>query len=97
MKKGKRILTITMGISTFALFMVMFMQFKIINQTNITSIEAMNQEELKTELATWKQMYKEAEEQYKEKVNKLNEYKQKEQSDAETESLVKEELEQAQM
>ena len=97
MKKGKIIMTITIGIATFALFMVMFMQFKIINQTDITSIEAMTQEELKTELANWKDKYKEADEQYKEKLDKLEEYKQKEESNAETEKLVEEELEQVNM
>lgn len=90
-------MTVTIGIATFALFMVMFMQFKIINQTDIASIEAMTQEELKTELATWKDMYKEAEEQYKEKQKKLDEYKEKEESDAEQEKLVKDELEQVEM
>lgn len=85
---------ITIAIATFALFMVMFMQFKIINETDVTSIEAMTEEELKTELATWKNKYQEAEEQYKEKETKLNEYKDKEESTAETTELVTNELEQ---
>ena len=37
-KKGKITMGITMGIACFCLALVMFMQFKIVNQTDITSI-----------------------------------------------------------
>ena len=77
--------------------MVMFMQFKIVNQTDITSIETMREEELRTELANWKKMYKEAQEQYDEKSTKLAEYKEKEQSEEESSKLVEKELEQTNM
>lgn len=95
MKKGKRTVIITIAIACFALTTIMFMQFKIVNQTDITSIETMREEELRTELANWKEKYKEAEEQYQEKYNKLEEYKQKEQSDAQASELVQKELEQS--
>ena len=64
-KKGKTTLTITIGFACFVLVAVMSMQFKIVKQTDITSIETMREEELRSELANWKKMYKEAEEQYK--------------------------------
>ena len=95
MKKGKRTVIITIAIACFALTTVMFMQFKIVNQTDITSIETMREEELRTELANWKEKYKEAEEQYQEKYNKLEEYKQKEKSDAQASELIQKELEQS--
>lgn len=97
MKKGKITVVITIAIACFALTTVMFMQFKIVNETDITSIETMREEELRAELANWKQMYKEAEEQYEEKTAKLEEYKKKEQSSEESSELVKKELLQTNM
>lgn len=97
MKKGKITVVITIAIACFALATVMFMQFKIVNETDITSIETMREEELRAELANWKQMYKEAEEQYEEKNAKLEEYKKKEQSSEESSELVKKELSQTNM
>ena len=66
MKKGKIAMTITIGIACFALVMVMTMQFKIVNETDITSIENMRETELRTELANWKQKYEETNAQYEE-------------------------------
>ena len=91
-KKGKITVTITIGIACLALSIVMFMQFKLVNETDITSIENMREEELRTELANWKEQYDEANEQYEQKSATLEEYKEKEESDAETENLVNEEL-----
>lgn len=97
MKKGKITVVITIAIACFALTTIMFMQFKIVNETDITSIETMREEELRSELANWKQMYKEADEQYQEKVSKLNEYKEKQQSTEESSKLIEEELTQTNM
>ena len=93
-KKGKVTVTITIGIACLALATVMFMQFKMVNQTNINELEVMREEELRTELANWKENYAEAEEQYQQKAETLEEYNEKETSDIETAELVKEELEQ---
>ena len=46
-KKGKITVTITIAIACFVLAMVMCMQFKIVKQTDITSIEKMREEELR--------------------------------------------------
>lgn len=97
MKKGKIIVCITMAIACFALAIVMSMQFKVVKETDITSIETMREEELRTELANWKKMYKEAQEQYEEKTAKLSEYKEKQQSEEESSQLVEKELEQTNM
>ena len=53
MKKGKKTMMVTIGIACFALSCVTFMQFKIVNETDITSIETMREGELRTELANW--------------------------------------------
>ena len=97
MKKGKITVIITIAIACFVLAMVMCMQFKIVKETDITSIETMREEELRSELANWKQLYKEAEEQYNEKVEKLSEYKEKQQSTEESAKLVEKELNQTNM
>lgn len=93
MKKGKITVAITIAISCFALALVMCMQFKLVKQTDITSIETMREEELKSELANWRQMCKEADEQYQDKVSKLNEYRENQQSTEEASKLVETELE----
>lgn len=97
MKKGKITVTITIAIACFVLAMVMCMQFKIVRETDITSIETMREEELRSELANWKQMYKEAEEQYDEKVARLSEYREMQQSTEESSKLVEKELIQTNM
>lgn len=96
-KRGKVTMTITIAIACFALVFVMFMQFKIVNQTDITAIENMRETELRTELANWKAKYEETEIKYKETKAKIEEYKQTKQSNEETEKLVDTELEQVNM
>ena len=56
--KEKLVMSITIGISCFALMLVMFMQFKMVEQTDITAIETMKESELKLELASWREKYK---------------------------------------
>lgn len=96
-KKGKLTMTITIAVACFALAFVMTMQFKIVNQTDITAIENMRETELRTELANWKAKYEEAEAKYQETRAKIEEYKQTKQSNEETEKLVDAELQQVNM
>ena len=96
-KKGKITMTITVGVACFALTLVMFMQFKIVNETDITSIENMREAELRTEYANWKSKYEEANIKYEEVSKKIEEYKQNKQSSNETGNLVNDELEQVNM
>lgn len=97
MKKGKITVCITMAIACFALATVMSMQFKIVKQTDITSIETMRKEELRTEIANLKQKYKEAQEQYEDKVNKLSEYMKEQKSKDESSKLVEDEYSKTEM
>lgn len=97
MKKGKITVVITIAIACFALATIMCMQFKIVKETDITSIEIMKEEELRQELANWKQLYKEAQEQYQSKIQKLNEYRQQQQSTEESSKIVEKELQQTNM
>lgn len=97
LKKGKIIMTITIGIACFALVLVMTMQFKIVNETDITLIENMREAELQTELANWKTKYGETEKQYQETVAKIEEYKKTKESNEETSQVMENELEQTNM
>lgn len=93
-KKGKVTMAVAISLACFALIAVMCMQFKIVNQTNITEIENMRETELRTELANWKQKYAETEKKYEETNNMLEEYRKTKVSNEETEKIVDAELEQ---
>ena len=97
MKKGKIIMTITIGIACFVLVAIMFMQFKIVNETDITSIEVMQEAELRTELSNWKEKYEEANQKYEETKATIEEYKKTKESNEETSKLLEQELEQVNM
>lgn len=92
MKKGKVTMIITVTIVCFALALVMSMQFKIVNETDITSIENMREAELRTELANWKSKYEDTNQKYEEVAKKIEEYKQNKQSNEKTEDLFDDEL-----
>lgn len=96
-KKGKITMVITIGIACFVLVLVMSMQFKMVNETDITSIENMREAELRTELANWKSKYEETNQKYEETVLKIEEYKTTSQSNEQTEKLMEDELVQVDM
>ena len=97
MKKGKVIMIITAGIACFVLVLVMTMQFKIVNEADVTSIENMRESELQTELANWRTRYEEVSKQYQETQSMIEEYKNNRQSGEETSKLMESELEQVNM
>jgi len=92
--KEKLVMSITIGISCFALMLVMFMQFKVVEQTDITAIETMRESELKLELSSWREKYNELNERYNEVVIKSEEYKNERVSDEKTAQLLQSELKQ---
>ena len=75
MKKGKITITITLGLVCFVLLFVMFMQFKTVEQTDITAIETMRESELRAELSNWKTKYEETNKKLQETIQNKNEYK----------------------
>ena len=74
LSREKIVMSITIGIACLALMLVMFMQFKVVKQTDITSIESMREEELRTELADYRKKYSEIQEKYEETISKITEY-----------------------
>ena len=73
--KEKLVMSITIGIACFTLMLVMFMQFKVVNQTDITEIETMRESELRLELSSWNEKYDELNTKYQEVISKIEEYK----------------------
>ncbi len=96
-RKGKVIMTVTIGLSCFVLMAVMFMQFKIVRETDITSVENMRKSDLTTELASWKQKFEETETKLNETQQMLNEYRKTEKSSEESKGLLEAELEEVNM
>lgn len=92
--KEKLVMSITIGIACFALMIVMFMQFKMVEQTDITAIETMRESELKLELASWREKYNQLNERYNEVVVKIEEYRNERVSDEKTAQLLETELQQ---
>ena len=86
--KEKLVMSITIGIACVALMAVMFMQFKVVKQTDITAIETMRESELKIELTNWNEKYNELNERYQEVVAKIQEYKNERVSDEKTAQLL---------
>jgi len=94
MKKGKFTMTITIGLMCLILSTVIFVQFKTINQTDITSLENMREDELRTEISNFKQKITETEVQLKETNLKIKEYEETINTDKEASEVLTKELEQ---
>lgn len=90
-------MTITIGIVCFLLVMIIFMQFKVVQETEEANIDTMQEAELRQELANWKTRYDEAKEKYDEIVSTLNSYKEESTSDSQTKETLEAELESLEM
>lgn len=97
MKKGKRVMTVTIGLICFVLTYVMFMQFRTIEETNITEIESMTTAELREKSVAWKERYEETYAKLQENKEILEEYKKRRESNIEASELLEKELSQAEM
>ncbi len=95
MKKGKYTMTISIGCTALILTMIMFTQFKTIEETDITAIETMRETELRTELADWKTKYEEIDEKITETESKIAEYKAELATNADSSRLLEQEISEA--
>ena len=95
MKKGKKIMIVTIGLICFVLSYVMFIQFKTVEETNITEIESMTTAELREKSVAWRERYEQTSEKLEETNAKLAEYKQKKELNQEASELLEQELLQA--
>lgn len=95
--KGKLTMIITIGIMFALLLYVMFMQFKTVEETDITEIENMREAELRTETANWKTKYEETNKKYEEVLQTIKEYETKIENNQEASELLEKELKEANM
>ena len=93
--KGKGTLTVIIGMVCFILVAVMFMQFKTVSQTDIKSIEAMRETELRDELASWKTKYEEISKKLEETNSKVQEYAQNTKDNQKAKEMLEVEINQA--
>lgn len=90
-------MTVTIGLICFVLTYVMFMQFKTVEQTNITEIENLTETDLREKIASWKAKYEDVNEKLVESEEKLTEYKLKREGNLEASELLEKELLQAEV
>lgn len=95
MQRGRWIITITIGLMSLILTCVMFMQFKVVNKTDIAEIETMREDELQEALTEWKEKYNDTHEKLEDTEKKIGEYRQNLENSEESNKLVKKELEEA--
>lgn len=94
MKKGQITITITIGLVICILTAVIFVQFKTINQTDITSLENMREDELRTEISNFKQKVEEIYKEVSDTDSKIAEYQKAINTNKEASELLSKELEQ---
>ena len=86
-------ITITIGLMFLILTMVIFIQFKTINQTDITSLENMREDELRTEINSFKKKTEELAKQIAETDSKIAEYEETISGNKEASEVLTKELE----
>lgn len=68
-------MTISIGCVALILTMLMFTQFKTVDETDIMAIETMRETELRSELASWKEKYEAVDLELQEREQRISEYK----------------------
>ena len=96
-KKNEIIMNVIISAVCIVLFAIMFMQFKTIEETDITAIENMRETELRTAIAEWKGKYEEALEQLEENKKSIKEYEQTIEDNGEASELIDKDLQEADM
>ena len=94
--REKIILSVTIGCAALILTMVMFTQFKTIEQTDIVAIETMRETELRSELASWKEKYEETEKKLEDTNSKIADYQTQMASEKNSTELLEQELTESQ-
>ena len=96
-KKNEIIMLVIIGIMCMVLFAIMFMQFKTIEETDITAIENMREAELRVAISEWKGKYEETQEQLQTTKESIKEYTEKIEKNEEASELIDKDLEESDM
>ena len=96
-KVNKIVLSVIIALICVVLIATILVQFKTVEETDVTQIETMREAELRTSLSEWKSKYNEVSTQLEETNNRISEYDQKANDEQETEKLVESELQKTNM
>lgn len=96
-KINEIIMTVIICLVSVVLFAVMFMQFKTIEETDITAIKNMRETELRAAIAEWKGKYEETQKQLDANRKSISDYKDKIEKNEEASELIDEDLEKSNM
>lgn len=93
--KATLVLSIVSGIITLLLIASIFVQFRTVNESKELDIEGLRDDELRTQIASYKSKYEETMEQYNANQNTIKEYETAINENQETTELLEQEVEQA--
>lgn len=96
-KKNQIVMTIIIGLVCVVFFAVMFMQFKTIEETDITAIENMREAELRTAISEWKGKYEDTQKQLETNRKSVKEYQETIDKNGEASELVDKDLAESNM
>ena len=92
--KPELIISIIIALICFVLVCTMSIQFKTVDEANVTDIENMREAELRTQISAWKTKYEETAEKLEENNNKIQEYSETIDNNQKTEDVLNKELKQ---
>lgn len=90
-------MTVIIGLVCVVFFAVMFMQFKTIEETDITAIENMREAELRTAISEWKGKYEDTQKQLENNRKSVKEYQETIDKNGEASELVDKDLSESNM
>ena len=93
--KATLVLSIVSGAIALVLIASMFVQFRTVSESKELNIEGLRDDELRTQIASYKSKYEETMEQYNSNQNTINEYETAINENKETTELLDEEINQA--
>lgn len=93
--KATLVLSIVSGAIALVLMASIFVQFRTVNESKELNIEGLRDDELRTQIASYKSKYEETMEQYNANQNTINEYETAINENKETTELLDEEINQA--
>ena len=96
-KKNQIVMTIIIGAVCVVFFAVLFMQFKTIEETDITAIENMREADLRTAISEWKGKYEDTQKQLESNRKSVQEYQQTIDKNGEASELIDKDLAESNM
>ncbi len=95
--KKQLIIAIVLGVMCFMTVYLICIQFKTVDNIDVTELETMRENELRTALADWKSKYEEVITEYDSTKEKIQEYNNKIEDDEKSGELLADDLENAKM